>query len=268
MKVLAICVAILAWSGSAAADGTGSTVPGGAPATTPTPPPVATTTTIASSAGGPVPTTTTATTTATTTTARSVESPVPTTVVVRVEVPVVPGGSPVVVPVRECAGAVVVVVLNGLPTGPLQGPQLTVPSSGSTTQTFADVPAGSYTVTIEVIAPGVCGPSTTIAQGSQGPATTSGGSGGTTPGSQGPATTSGGSGGTTPQVASQAPAVTVPSAAARGPAPGATEQSEPLPFTGSRVTGILQAALLLLLVGQVMLGGSRARGTRQVRPKS
>jgi hypothetical protein len=242
-KVLAVCVAILAWSGSAAADGTGSTVPGGAPATIPTPPPVATTTTIASSAGGPVPTTTT--------TVLSVESPVPSTVVVRVEVPVVPGGSPVVVPVTECAGAVVVVVLNGLPSGPLRGPQLTVPASGSTTQTFTDVPAGSYTVTIEVIVPGGCGPSTTVGQGSQGPATTSGGSGGTTP-----------------QVTSQGPVVTEPSVAASGPTPRDPVQSEPLPFTGSRVTGILQAALLLLLIGQVMLGGSRARGTRQVRPKS
>lgn len=240
-KVLAACVVILAWSGSAAADGTGSTVPGGAPATIPTPPPVATTTTIASSAGGPVPTTT----------ALSAESPVPTTVVVRVEVPVVPGGSPVVVPVTECAGSVVVVVLNGLPSGPLRGPQLTVPSSGSTMQTFTDVPAGSYTVIIEVIVPGVCGPSTTVGQGSQGPATTSGGSGGTTP-----------------QIESQGPAVTEPSAAASGPTPRDPVQSEPLPFTGSGVTGILQAALLLLLIGQVMLGGARARGTRQVRPKS
>lgn len=242
MKMLAVCAVILAWPGSAAADGTGSTVPGGAPATTATPPPVATTTTVAASAGGPVPTTTTA---------LSVAPPVPTTVVVRVEVPVLPGGSPVVVPVTECAGAVVVVVLNGLPSGPLRGPRLTVPSSGSTTQTFTDVPAGSYTVSIEVIVPAVCGTSTTVSQGSKGPATTMGGSGGTTP-----------------KVDSQGPTVTAPTLAASGPTPSDPVQSEPLPFTGSRVTGILQAALLLLLVGQVMLGGSRARGARPARPKS
>ena len=232
--------------------GTGTTVPGGLPGGVPTTtaaassPAVAPTTTAVSSAGGPV-------TSVTPTTAVGSAPPAPSTSVVRIDVPVVPGGggSPVVVPVRECAGAVVMVVLNGLPTGPLQGPQLTVPSSGSTTQTFTDVPAGRYTVTIEVIVPGGCGPSTTVGQGSQGPATTSGGSRGTTP-----------------QVTSQGPVVTEPSVAASGPAPRDPVQSEPLPFTGSRVTGVLQAALLLLLIGQLMLGGSRARGTRQVRPKS
>jgi hypothetical protein len=246
--LLAVCAVVVGWSGSAFADGSGSTVPGGSPPTTAaaSSTPVATTTTVGSSAGGPVPS-------VTPTTAVGSAPTAPSTSVVRVDVPVVPGGggSPVVVPVRECAGAVVVVVLNGLPAGPLRGPQLTVPSSGSTTQTFTDVPAGNYTVTIEVIVPGVCGTSTTVAQGSQGPATTSGGSGGTTP-----------------EVASQAPAVTVPDAAARGPAPGAAEQSGPLPFTGSSITGIIQAALLLMLAGQVIVGGSRARRARPSRPKS
>lgn len=245
--LLAVCLVVVGWSGSALADGTGSTVPGGSPTTTAvaSSPPVATTTTAVASAGGPVPS-------VTPTTAVGSAPPAPSTSVVRVDVPVVPGGggSPVVVPVRECAGAVVMVVLNGLPTGPLQGPQLTVPSSGSTTQTFTDVPAGSYTVTIEVIVPGVCKTSTTVAQGSQGPVTTSGGSGSTTP-----------------EVASQAPAVSVPSAAARGPAPAATAQSGPLPFTGSSVTGIIQAALLLMLAGQLIVGGSRARRARPSRPK-
>ncbi|MEX0847399.1 MAG: hypothetical protein WD023_06440, partial [Ilumatobacteraceae bacterium] len=159
MKVLVVCAMALAGSGRAAADGGGTTVPGGQPPT-PTASTPATTTTIASS-GGPVPTTVAG------------GGPTPTTTtVVRVEVPEVTGGSPVVVPVRDCAGAVVRVTLNGLPGGPLRGPLLTVPSSGWTTQTFTDLPAGRYTVSIEVIDPGVCAPNTTVAQGSQGPVTT------------------------------------------------------------------------------------------------
>lgn len=232
---VALCV--LAVAGHAVADGgTGTTTPS-APGTTIR---QATTTTLVSS-GGPLPTTTMPATT--------------TTVVVAVEVPEVPGGSPVVVPVAECPGAVVVVTLTGLPGGPLRGPQITVPSSGRATQTFTSVPAGSYTVTVDVVTPGVCaaGTTTTVGQGSSGPPPTN--SGTTTTVGQGsggpPPMTSGTT--TTTAVASQPP---VPAVAP--PDPG----DDPLPFTGSSIVGILQAAVLVVLLGRLLLeGATRRRST-------
>lgn len=221
--VTGVALCVLAVAGRAVADGgTGTTTPSAPPTT------IRSTTTTDASSGGPVPTSTVPATT--------------TTVSVAVEVPEVPGGSPVVVPVAECPGAVVVVSLNGLPGGPLRGPQITVPSSGRATQTFAAVPAGSYTVTVDVVSPGVCASvtTTTIDQGSGGP----------------PPTSSGAT--TTTVVASQPP---VP--AVVPPDPG----DDPLPLTGSSVIGILQAALLAVLLGKLLVGGAGRGGpdTRSAR---